>query len=103
MKLRKLLLYVCAFIGITAHAQEDMLNVTRIKKEAAPQLNGIGSAVFKAKTAVIRTSDNEYECSQAKKVADGYEYEMQIDVSKGKVRVFIVSRRAYRSRVRQAR
>lgn len=95
MKLRKLLLYVCAFIGITAHAQEDMLNVTRIKQEAAPQQNGMGSAVFKAKTAdfVIRTSDNEYECSQAKKVADGYEYEMQIDVSKGKVRVFIVSKK----------
>lgn len=80
---------------IMAQDSDNMLNIVRGQQVKA-NLNGKGGAKFIASKAdyVIRTTfKDDAVCDKARKVGEHYEYEMLLDISKGKSRVFVVSKK----------
>ena len=81
-------------LGLMAQDSDNMLNIVRGKQVKA-NLNGKGGVKFIANKPdyIIRTTfKDDAVCDKARKVGEHYEYELLLDISKGKSRVFVVSK-----------
>lgn len=81
-------------LGLMAQDSDNMLNIVRGKQVKA-NLNGKGGVKFIANKPdyIIRTTfKDDAVCDKARKVGEHYEYELLLDISKGKNRVFVVSK-----------
>lgn len=94
MKRTFLTICLMALTSFYAIGQGYDLTVSRRDYREQKQMGGLGRAVFIATTAdlMIKTSDEEYECSRAVADGDKYRYTIDIDVSAGNKRVFIVTK-----------
>ena len=82
-------------LGLMAQDSDNMLNIVRGKQVKA-NLNGKGGVKFIANKPdyIIRTTfKDDAICDKARKVGEHYEYELLLDISKGKSRVFVVSKK----------
>ena len=94
-KLFVLSLLMLLNLGLMAQDSDNMLNIVRGKQVKA-NLNGKGGVKFIANKPdyIIRTTfKDDAVCDKARKVGEHYEYELLLDISKGKSRVFVVSKK----------
>jgi len=82
-------------LSLRAQDSDNMLNVVKDRQEKA-DLSGKAGVIFLADKPdyVIRTTNkDEPVCSEGRPVGGRYEFKLLLDVSKGKSRVFVVSKK----------
>lgn len=94
MRRRIFFIFLATWVSGVVFGQEGDLTITRQERKEHLELNGLARAVFMSTTAdlMIKTTDDEYECSKPVVDGDSYKYTIDIDVSTGKTRVFVVTK-----------